>query len=105
MITIDNGTGSHREFAEALRGAWGSQFTFGGLSVVRLGRLAVMWGAFPAGTESVEVPSFRVRYPILFSGDAGTGTAIAEERAGFVKVPDEVKEKRFVVMGFATLND
>lgn len=104
MVSIDDNLDSIKTLADALKGSWGTQTLSNGITSARLGRLAVFWGSFGASAEVVEVPSFHVRYPAIFIGDGCSGMTMVEERAGFAKVPDSVRGKRFSVIGIAALN-
>lgn len=105
MIRISTNTDEKRTLLDALRGEYGTSAMSNGITVTKAGRMVLFWGAFPAGTETVEVPKLPVRFPLLFSGDEGACCVPVEPLAGFVGVPATFRKKRFIVSGFALLND
>lgn len=105
MIRINTNTDEKRTLLDALRGEYGTSAMPNGMTVTKAGRIVMFWGAFPAGTEAVEVPKLPVRFPLLLSGDDGACCVPVEPSAGFVGVPEAFRKKRFVASGFALLND
>lgn len=103
MNTINYTSFSKEVLVEALKGDYGTTETDSGITITKVGRLQMIWGAFDGTTGILEVPSLPVRYPLLFSGDDVTAAVVVEPDSGFVDVPDSVKGNRFVVMGFALL--
>jgi hypothetical protein len=105
VIRINSNTDEKKTVLDALKGEYGTNTQPNGLCVTHSGRLVLLWGAFSKGADAVEIPKIPVRFPVLFSGDDSACSVPVEPNAGFVSVPEAFKTKRFMVMGFALLND
>lgn len=103
MNTINYTSYSKEALIEALKGDYGTIEMQNGLTITKAGRMNMVWGAIDEDCSVLEVPNFPVRYPLLFSGDSVSVSAIVEPDSGFVDVPAPVRGGRFVVMGFALL--
>ncbi len=104
MIRIDSNVSSFKPFVEALRGEHGTVEKSNGVKVLMLGRLVLFWGAFGDSAATVEIPPQPVRFPLFFAGDDSAAAIVVEPGKGFAEVPEAVKGKRFIVLGFAELN-
>lgn len=105
MVRVGSNTDEMKTILDALKGEYGTLAMSNGMNVGKAGRLVLLWGAFSAGADAVEIPKIPARFPLLFSGDPGTRVVLAEPGTGFVRVPELFRKVRFVAMGFALLND
>lgn len=105
MDTINYANFTKESLESALKGEYGTAMMSNGLTITKAGRFYALWGSFTDSTTIVEVPALPVRYPLMFCGDSASGAAIVEPDSGFVDVPASVRGGRFVIMGFALLNN
>lgn len=104
MIRVNTNLDDFKTLLDALKGDYGASTASNGVKMLHFGPIALFWGAFDSTAEVVEVPSLPVRYPVLFASEKAAASVVVEERTGFSKVPDEIKGKKFTIMGFALLN-
>lgn len=92
------------DLLEAAKGDY-YDFTLGnGIIGIVQGRLLHFNGCFDGTQNVIEIPKINYRIPVLFTGENFSCMSLAEPNAGFVKVPDIAKQKKFVVFSTITLN-
>lgn len=105
MQRIDSTTNQQEIFAEALQGEYGSFRMANGILVRKQGQLVFFQGHFDGSQETIEIPKLPIRVPLMFTGDTFGCCVLAEPNAGFVKVPELARGKRFVVFATGLLNN
>ena len=106
MNRIDGNTKDEKTLIEALKGRYGTLRMSNGVCVLFQGRLVHLSGYFDGTQEVIEIPKLPDRMPVIFTGDDFTCMSLAEPNAGFVGVPELVKEKRkkFAIIADCVLN-
>lgn len=104
MIRIDGNTKDEKTIIEALKGKYGTLRMSNGVCVLFQGRLVHLSGYFDGKQEVIEIPNLPERMPVIFAGDNFTCMSIAEPNAGFVKVPDTARQKKFAIIADCVLN-
>ena len=104
-MNVINGTETDKKtLFEALKGQYGTVRMENGIAVLYAGRMVHFSGYFDGKQDVIEIPKLAARVPVIFAGDDFSCMSLAEPNAGFVKVPDAAKQKRFAVIADCVLN-
>ena len=104
MNRIDSATKDEKTLIEALKGQYGTLRMSNGVFVLFQGRLVHLSGHFDGTQEVIEIPKLPERMPVMFAGDDFACMSLAEANAGFVKVPEKARNKKFAILADCVLN-
>lgn len=104
MININGTVGDEKKLAEALKGFYGTNRLSNGIEVFYQGRFVFFEGLFDGSQDVIEIPKIPKRCIVHFTGEDFACIAVAEANAGFVKVPDAARQKKFSIMANCGLN-
>ena len=103
MKRIDRNSGLH-DVIDALEGNYDCGRMSNGVGYLIRGNFVHFSGFFDGSQKVVEIPKVPAKIPVLFMGDGFGCSTVAEANAGFVKVPEAVNGKKFVILCDCVLN-
>lgn len=105
MVNISGDMKDERNVAEALKGNYGTTRLSNQVECFYQGRFVYFEGFFDGSQDVIEIPKLPKRCIVHFAGEDFSCIAIAEANAGFVKVPEAAKSKKFAIMANCGLNN
>lgn len=104
MQVIDSSVTDGKALSNALQGVYGRVTMSNGIECLYQGQFLHFSGYFDGTQEVIEVPKVSVRIPVVFVGDDFSCMSLVEPDAGFVKVPETARRKKFVILADCVLN-